>query len=353
MIVTRGFLSAWKQLLRGMVLLAVVTGSMEAASHAASRRAPNLVLIVADDLGYGDLGCYGQRNIATPRPDRLAAEGMRFTRFYAGSTVCAPSRSVLMQGLHTGHCRVRGNAGRNNPMAQCLREEDLTLAEVVRGAGYATGLFGKWGLGDSPSAEPGLPRRQGFDAFFGYLNQQHAHNFFPTFLWRNEARVALPNEVPAEDRTGAGVATRRVAYSADLVTDEALAWIRQQRTNRFLLVFTPTLPHANNEAGARGMEIPELGDYRDRPWPDPVKGHAAMVTRLDRDVGRLVDLLRELGLEKSTVVLFTSDNGPHREGGYQPEINDSNGPLRGIKRDLYEGGIRVPMIAWGPGRVPA
>lgn len=334
-------------------LLFLLQGFGVRATDAGHHAPPNLVLIVADDLGYGDLGCYGQRAIATPRLDALAREGTRFTRFYAGSTVCAPSRSVLMQGLHTGHCRVRGNAGRQNPMAQSLREDDVTLAAVLRAGGYATGLFGKWGLGDDPGALPGLPRRQGFDTFFGYLNQHHAHNYYPTFLWRNETRVALPNQVPDEDWAGGGRATRREVYSADRITDEALQWLRQDHPRPFLLVFTPTLPHANNEAGALGMEVPDLGAYADRAWPDPVKGHAAMVTRLDRDVGRLLDVLRERQLDRSTVLFFTSDNGPHREGGNQPEFNDSNGPLRGLKRDLYEGGIRVPMIAWGPGRVPA
>lgn len=337
------------------ILLTLFFGLVVVRAPAFAERPPkpNIILILADDLGYGDLGCYGQARIQTPRLDRMAREGTRFTRYYAGATVCAPSRSVLMQGLHTGHCRVRGNAGRANPLAQALRPDDVTMAGVLHGAGYATGLIGKWGLGDSPGAEVGLPRRHGFEVFFGYLNQHHAHNYYPTFLWRDEQRVALPNLVPNEDWAGGGKSSNKAQYSADLITHEALEFIRRHQQQSFFLCFTPTLPHANNEAGKEGMEIPDLGVYRDLPWPAPAKGHAAMVTRLDHDVGRILDLLQELDLETRTLVLFTSDNGPHREGGNDPEFNDSNGPLRGIKRDLYEGGIRVPMIARWPGRVPA
>lgn len=314
---------------------------------------PNIVFILADDLGYGDLGCYGQQRIQTPRLDRMAAEGTRFTQCYAGSTVCAPSRSVLMQGLHTGHCRVRGNAGRANPLAQSLRAEDFTVAELLRTHGYATGLVGKWGLGDVNGAEPGLPRSHGFDEFFGYLNQHHAHNYFPSFLWRNEERVALPNVIPDEDPQGGGKSSNKAVYSPDLLVDEALDFIRRHRDQRFFLYVAATLPHANNEARQEGMEIPDLGPYHDLPWPEPVKGYAAMVTRLDRDVGRILDLLDELNLGTETIVFFASDNGPHREGGNDPGFNHSSGPLRGIKRAMYEGGIRVPMIVRWPGRVPA
>lgn len=338
-------------------LLALVAGLVwlapAAAAPAPSR--PNLVLILADDLGYGDLGCYGQQRIRTPRLDRLAAEGMRFTQAYAGATVCAPSRCSLMTGRHQGHARVRGNAGRGNPLAQALRPEDVTVAKVLQDAGYATALVGKWGLGDEGAAECGLPRRHGFDFFFGYLNQHHAHNYYPTFLWRNEDRVPLRNTVPNLDTNGGGVSDNRLDYSPDLLADEALGFVRRARAldRPFFLCFTPTLPHANNEAGRAGMEIPDLGAYADRDWPPAQKAHAAMISRLDRDVGRLLDLLVELDLDARTLVLFTSDNGPHREGGNDPDFNDSNGPFRGIKRDLYEGGIRVPFIARWPGQVPA
>jgi arylsulfatase A-like enzyme len=206
---------------------------------------------------------------------------------------------------------------------------------------------------DSPDAEPGLPRRQGFDEFYGYLSQVHAHNYYPTFLWRNEEKVRLRNTVPNETPAGAGKSDNKLDYSHDLIADEALDFIRRHRDRPFFLFFTPTIPHANNEARAEGMEVPDLGPYANLDWPPGVRGHAAMISRLDRDVGRVLDLLRELGIAERTLVFFSSDNGPHKEGGFDPEFNDSNGPLRGIKRDLYEGGIRVPMIVWGPGRVPA
>jgi len=313
---------------------------------------PNIIFILADDLGYGDLGCYGQQRIRTPRIDRLAAEGIRFTQAYAGSTVCAPSRCVLMTGLHTGHCRVRGNGGAF-PGSQALRPEDVTVARVLKEAGYTTALIGKWGLGDVGPAEAGLPLRQGFDTFYGYLSQTHAHNYYPTFLWRNDEKVALRNVVPDERPTGAGVATERLDYSPDLMADEALAFIRRSKDRPFFLYFSPTLPHANNEARNRGMEVPDLGGYAATDWPDPQKGHAAMVTRLDGYVGRILDLLKDLDLDDRTIVFFASDNGPHREGGNDPGFNDSNGPLRGIKRDLYEGGVRVPFMARWPKAIRA
>lgn len=320
-------------------------------TNALTSHRPNVVLIVADDLGWGDLGCYGQRNIRTPVLDRMAQEGMRFTDHYAGHTVCAPSRCALMLGLHTGHCPVRGNREVQPMGQQPIPDEAFTLAELFKQAGYTTALIGKWGLGGPGSS--GEPNRQGFDYFFGYLCQRHAHNYFPEFLFRNHQRVVLRNLLAEPKRPdGAGVAIRRLDYAPDLMLKEALAFIRRNRARPFFLYFATTLPHANNEAGDRGMEIPDYGIYRDLPWPEPQKGHAAMITRLDQDVGRILDQLERLGLTDRTLVLFTSDNGPHREGGNDPEFNDSNGPFRGIKRDLYEGGIRVPLIARWPGRIP-
>jgi arylsulfatase A-like enzyme len=315
-----------------------------AATFSAQTR-PNIIFIQADDLGYGDLSCYGQRKFRTPNIDRLAAEGMRFTQYYAGSTVCAPSRSALMTGQHTGHTRIRGNA--RHP----LLPEDVTVAEAMKSVAYKTALIGKWGLGEAGTT--GVPNRQGFDYFFGYLNQRHAHNYYPTFLWRNEKRIDLRNLVPDEDAEGSGVSTNRVDYAHDLMAEEALKFIEGNGGGPFFIYLAFTIPHANNEAKNKGMEVPDLGEFASEDWPDQEKAKAAMITRLDRDVGRLMALLKKLGIDDNTLVFFTSDNGPHREGGADPDFFDSNGPLRGIKRDLYEGGIRVPMIARWPKRIKA
>ena len=304
---------------------------------------PNIIFILADDLGYGDVGCFGQKQIKTPNIDRMAAEGMKLTHFYAGSTVCAPSRCVLMTGLHTGHCYVRGNAKSN------LRPEDITVAEVLKKAGYVNGLSGKWGLGHEGSS--GVPTRKGFDSFFGYLDQTHAHNYYPTFLVRNETRVPLKNIVPKEGNVGQGSASKKVDYVPDLVIADALEFIDGNKDKPFFLYFATTLPHANNEAGA--MEIPDLGDYTDKDWPQTQKAHAAMVTRMDSDVGKILERLKQHGIDDKTIVIFTSDNGPHKEGGNNPAFNQSSGPFRGTKRDFTDGGIRVPTVVRWPGKIKA
>lgn len=317
---------------------------------------PNLIWIMADDLGYGELGCYGQRKIATPHLDRMANEGMRFTHFYAGATVCAPSRSVLMTGLHHGHTRVRGNAGQSNPAAQALRADDTTIARILQQAGYRTALIGKWGLGDVGAAATGLPGRQGFDEFFGYLNQHHAHNHYPSYLWRNEDRVTLPNKVTAVGAHGGGYATEAVQFADDLFADAAIKFVSENKDRPFFLYWSMVIPHANNERTRvlkNGAQVPDLGDYAQTDWPDPDKGHAAMIARMDGYVGRMLSQLGRLGLAEKTLVIFTSDNGPHNESNHSLSRFQPSGPFSGIKRSLTDGGIRVPLIAWWPGHVKA
>jgi arylsulfatase A-like enzyme len=327
-----------------LCVLLVACGALTGGAGAQVRRArsqsrPNIILVVADDLGRGDLGVYGQRFIKTPNLDRMAREGLRFTDAYAPAPVCAPSRASFMTGLHQGHARIRGNMGRNNERVP-LRPEDVTVAEVLKGAGYRTGIVGKWGLGEPGST--GVPGRQGFDYFYGYLNQNHAHDYYPEYLWRNDERVELG----------------RRSYSHDLFTREALGFVRQKDERPFFLYLAYTLPHANNELTRKtgnGMEVPSDAPYSKEPWSPQQRNYAAMVTRLDADVGELFRLLKELDIDRETLVIFTSDNGPQdrSEGGYDQTLFDSNGPFRGLKRELYEGGIRVPLVVRWPGRVRA
>ncbi|TDJ76381.1 MAG: N-acetylgalactosamine-6-sulfatase [Planctomycetota bacterium] len=355
-------------------LAALALLSVAAPSVAGQARVPNIVYILADDLGYGELGCYGQTKIRTPNLDRLAAEGVRFTQHYSGSPVCAPSRCVLMTGLHTGHAYVRGNKemggwGPDEPEGQLpLPDEAVTVAELLQARGYATCAVGKWGLGGPGSS--GHPNNQGFDLFYGLLCQRVAHNYYPTHLWRNSDVDVLDgnrwfsahqklSQAP-EDRDDY-LAYAGARYAPDEMLEEALGFVRKHAREPFFLYYATPVPHA-------ALQVPEdsLADYAGRlddgpylgqqgylPHPEPRAAYAAMVTRMDRDVGRLLALLRDLGLEDDTLVMFSSDNGPTFNGGTDSEFFESNGPLSGLKCSLYEGGVRVPMIARWPGKIRA
>lgn len=316
---------------------------------------PNIVMIYVDDLGYGDLGCYGQKVIKTPNIDALAAEGILFTQHYAGSTVCAPSRAAMLTGKHTGHTSVRGNS----PEGQLLEDGEITIAELLNQKGYTSGAIGKWGVGNDPS--PDDPKRNGFEHAYGYINMWHAHNFYPEFLYRNGEKEALDGnktdwsyDYDEDMKEGTGVAKVKETYVLDKFQKDALDFIETNKANPFFLYYAINMPHANNEAGyftGDGMEVPDYGIYADRDWPNPEKGFAQMMTLIDNVVGELEAKIKQLGLSEDTMIIFVSDNGPHNEGGHDGNFFDSNGQYRGFKRDLYEGGIRVPLIVKWPGRI--
>lgn len=326
-------LSIWSPCL---AVVAAVSTSVIAGEAPSPDAPPNVVFILADDLGYGDLGSYGQRHIATPHLDRLAADGMRFTQAYAGAPVCTASRAVLMTGRHNGHTPARDNVPH---FPSYLDDDDVTVAEVLQRAGYRTGGFGKWSLGDPGTV--GRATAQGFDTWFGYLNQDHAHYYWPEYLDDDDGRVSL---------TGNG--RRRDRYSHDVIADRAIEFLRDASGSdrAFFLYLALTLPHyAAPGESADGLSVPGVEPYADRDWPMTAKKYAAMVHRIDQTVGRITTLIDRAGLAERTLIVFTSDNGGH--SAVDPMFN-TNGPLRGHKRDLYEGGIRVPMIVRRPGTVP-
>jgi len=319
---------------------------------------PNIVYILADDLGYGDLSCYGQTHFETPNIDNLAENGMKFTQHYSGSTVCAPSRSSLMTGKHTGHTFIRGNKEWKPEGQYPLEAEAITMAEALQDAGYVTGAFGKWGLG-YPGSE-GDPNNQGFDEFYGYNCQRIGHHYYPYHMWHNQEKVML------EGNTG----TQTGVYGPEIIHEHAIKFLENNKDEPFFMFYPSIIPHAELFAPEEYMEkyrgkflpekeyegVDEGENFRQGPYGSQPESHAAfvaMIDYLDMQVGEIVDKLKELGVYENTLIIFTSDNGPHMEGGADPDYFDSNGPLKGYKRDLYEGGIRVPMIAVWNGKIVA
>jgi len=326
-----------------VAVTSVVFASTVAITPTIAADRPNLIYIMLDDAGYGDLSCFGQTKFKTPNIDKIAAEGMKFTDHYSGSTVCAPTRCSLMTGLHTGHTFIRGNK-EVKPEGQAPMPADIvTLPRLLKKAGYVTGAFGKWGLGAPGSASDPAEH---FDLFFGYNCQRQAHTYYPTHLWKNKVKVPLDGKT----------------YSHDVIQAATLNFIRQNKDKPFFCYVPITIPHASMHAPESAVapfrkKFPQfedkIGKYSGPNVRNPIAAFAGMMTYMDQGIGEIMALLKELEIDDKTIVLFTSDNGPHLEGGHDPRFFNSNGPLRGFKRDLYEGGIRVPLIARWPGKIKA
>ncbi len=345
--------------MRNSLFLISMTFIISSCSTEKPEQLPNIIYFIADDLGYGDLSCFGQEKFSTPNIDRLAAEGMMLTQHYSGSTVCAPSRSALLTGQHTGRTPIRGNKGVKPEGQWPIPDETQTLAELMKQKGYVTGGFGKWGLG-GPGTE-GDPVYQGFDMYFGYNCQSLAHNYYPYHLWNGLEKVILTGN--EENKQG--------VYAPELIHEKALEFVKENKDSPFFLFYPNVIPHAEMFAPEEYMKMYRNKYLPEKSYEGADEGHpryknggygsqpeshaafAAMISVLDDQVGDLLDLVKELGLAENTLIIFTSDNGPHLEGGADPDYFNSNGPFRGYKRDLYEGGIRVPTIAWWPGKIAA
>ncbi len=308
---------------RSLWLCCLVLGI--AATSAAPAR-PNVIFILADDMGYGEIGAFGQQKIKTPHLDRMASEGLRFTESYAGTSVCAPTRCALMTGMHTGHTHIRANRELPSEGQEPMLAGTFTVGHLFKNAGYTTGMFGKWGLGFVDST--GAPDKMGFDMFFGYNCQRQAHEYYPDHLWRNQQRIELDGKT----------------YSHDLIAKECLQWIRENSKKPFFLYVPFTIPHPN-------YQVPDLGPYANEPWPEQMKKYAAMITRMDGSIGEILALVKELNLDDNTLIMFSSDQGADNEAALK--LFNSNGPYRGGKRSMYEGGLHVPTIARWPGHIKA
>lgn len=346
-----------------LTLLTAALGTISGASIAQTpqklTKAPNIIYILVDDMGQGDLSMAGQKKFSTPNIDKLAADGMFFSNHYTGATVSGPSRACLLTGKHAGHQTVRGN----QPEPQLLGDNEITLAKVLKEAGYATAVIGKWGIGHPIPLDD--PQKKGFDESYGYLNMWHAHNCFPEFLYHNGIKEKLEGNILStnpdgsvrfpKSPEGAGIARQdaRKQYAPFLFQEQAFKFIESNKNKPFFIYYTLNLPHANNENTTTGCEVPDYGEFKDKNWPDVEKGFAQMMRIIDNQVGAIVAELKAKGLEENTIIMFASDNGPHQEGGHTMEYFNSNGAYRGMKRDMYDGGIRTPFIVKWPNTIKA